>query len=102
MGGIGFAIVNAFAEEFLFRGVMYSALEKLKMTPWKIVLVQAISFGCLHINGFPRGSLGVALASIYGVMMGIIRKQCNGLLAPWFFHVFADVTIVTILLVCVN
>jgi hypothetical protein len=40
----------------------------------------------------------VGLASIYGLMMGIVRRQARGMLGPWMAHVMADVTIGAILL----
>jgi membrane protease YdiL (CAAX protease family) len=97
-GGLFFSVTNAFAEEFLFRGLVFSNLETLQLRRGSIVLLQAISFGCIHFNGFPRGFIGVGLASVYGVMMGCLRLWSGGLAAPWLFHIFADVTIVIILL----
>jgi hypothetical protein len=50
----------------------------------------------MHLHGFPRGWSGVALASVYGLMMGALRQRARGLLAPWVAHLFADLAIVVI------
>ncbi|MBS0625097.1 MAG: CPBP family intramembrane metalloprotease [Verrucomicrobia bacterium] len=93
--GLLFSLVNAFAEEFLFRGLIFSALQKMGSTA--AILIQAATFGCCHYHGFPRGLFGVCLAFIYGLMMGYLRHKSQGLATPWFFHIFADLTIVAIL-----
>lgn len=97
LAGLGFSMVNAFAEELLFRGAMMHALEAALGRGRAALLIQAAVFGLLHIEGFPRGAIGVVLASIYGLMMGIVRQRSGGLLAPWAAHVFADITIFAIL-----
>ncbi len=96
LGGLAFASVNALAEEVLWRGVMMEGLQTA-IGPVVVVLgVQALSFGLMHIRGFPSGWVGVGLAAIYGLMMGLIRTRSDGLLAPWLTHVFADATIFAI------
>jgi uncharacterized protein len=62
------------------------------------LLLQALAFGAIHIRGFPRGWFGVGLASIYGLLMGVIRRRAGGMFAPWIAHVFTDVVIAGIVL----
>jgi membrane protease YdiL (CAAX protease family) len=62
------------------------------------LVLQAVAFGALHVTGFPRGWVGVALATIYGLMMGAVRRRSGGMLAPWIAHVLTDVVIVGIIL----
>lgn len=38
---------------------------------WSVVL-QAMSFGLLHLSGFPPGSVGALLAGVYGVLLDVI------------------------------
>ena len=97
LGGIGFAAVNAAVEEALFRGILLGALDRTLKSPIAALLLQAAAFGLMHINGFPRGAVGVGLAAIYGLMMGMLRRRSNGMLAPWLGHVATDLTIVSIL-----
>jgi hypothetical protein len=88
-----FAMLNAAAEELLFRGVLFEGLQRWPVPPWTVNLLQAASFGLAHYLGFPGGWIGVGLATIYGLMMGHLRQRTGGLWIPWIAHVFADVTI---------
>lgn len=97
LGGLGFALLNAFLEEAVFRVVYLEALEAVG-PGWLAVAVQALAFGALHLHGFPRGAIGVGLATIYGLMLGALRLRARGMLAVYVAHVFADITIFTILL----
>lgn len=90
--GALFAVVNAFVEEVLFRGaVLHHLGGVLGIGP--AVLLQAVAFGLLHMNAYPYGPVGVALASVFGLLMGALRVRSGGLLAPWIAHVGADVVI---------
>ncbi|MGJ4746119.1 CPBP family intramembrane glutamic endopeptidase [Leptospira sp. SA-E8] len=96
--GIGFAILNAIAEEFLFRGILFEALLTARISLFWALVFQAVSFGILHLHGFPRGWVGVGLAGIYGLMTGLIRILSKGIYYPVLVHFFADITIATIVL----
>jgi membrane protease YdiL (CAAX protease family) len=98
-GGLVFAMVNAAVEEGAYRGVLLHALET-SLGPGLVALVlQAVAFGALHINGFPRGWIGVGQACLYGLFMGMIRKRAGGMFAPWLAHVCTDVVIVGMVVV---
>jgi hypothetical protein len=100
--GLVFALFNAAAEEAVWRGILLEALLATLPDARVAVLVQAVSFGICHIQGFPRGLSGMVLAGIYGVMIGYIRVRSDGMLAPWVAHVFADITIFTILILLMS
>ncbi len=93
-----FSIVNAAVEEGAYRGVIMDALDRSLGAGIAALIIQAVAFGTFHIRGFPRGWLGVGLACIYGLMMGIIRRRTEGMLAPWIAHVFIDVVIMGIVI----
>ncbi|AKV01068.1 hypothetical protein AKJ09_07731 [Labilithrix luteola] len=95
---LSFAMINAAAEEFLYRGALMSALDETLGTGVASIVIQAAAFGLLHLDGFPRGPVGVALATIYGLMMGVVRRRADGMLAPCIAHVATDVAIGAILL----
>ncbi len=95
--GLLFSLSNAICEEFVWRGMIFDALGKVFSSITAVVAVQALSFGMAHLNGFPRGASGIVLASIYGCMMGCVRQNANGLLAPIAAHAFADAVIYSIL-----
>lgn len=97
-GAVGFSMLNAFVEEIAYRGVLMQATDAALGVGVASLVVQAAAFGLLHINGVPRGWIGVVLATIYGLMMGLIRRRARGMLAPWLAHVFTDVTIAGIVL----
>lgn len=97
-----FALVNAALEELIYRGVLLGALDASLGAGVSPVVIQALLFGVLHVNGFPRGPVGIGLATIYGLMMGVVRRRSGGLLAPWIAHVGADVAIGSILLTTIR
>lgn len=95
-GALGFAVVNAAAEELAYNGVLQRALGLEATSVWA-VLTAATAFGASHWFGFPSGWWGVALAGVYGAMLSVLRQVSGGLLLPWIAHVLADLTIVAIL-----
>jgi hypothetical protein len=97
-GGLIFAMLNAAVEEAAYRGVFLHALDRSLGPGFAALLLQALAFGAVHIGGFPRGWLGVGLACIFGLFMGVIRRRGGGMFAPWIAHVFTDVVIAGIVL----
>lgn len=98
LGVVLFSALNGALEELAYRGILLDALDASLGAGVAPVLLQAIAFGALHIGGFPSGAAGVLLATIFGVMMGTIRRETRGLLAPWLAHILADMAIGTILI----
>lgn len=95
--GLGFALVNATIEESIYRGILMQVLDVALGAGNLSVMLQALTFGFHHIRGFPDGWIGVGMATIYGLMLGLIRRRAKGILAPFVTHVFADVVIFCIL-----
>ncbi len=95
--GLIFATLNGLAEELAFRGLLMGALTRSWGGAWALA-GQALIFGIMHWNGFPRGPAGVVLATIYGAMMGLVRRRADGLAASWLSHVLTDGVIYAILL----
>jgi membrane protease YdiL (CAAX protease family) len=93
---LAFSMANAAVEETIYRGMMMQALDAALGPGWVAVLLQGGAFGMMHLHGFPRGWIGVGLATIYGVMMGVLRRRSQGMLAPWLGHVAVDAAIVSI------
>ena len=96
--GVGFALFNAAWEEMIWRGVVFDALERTRLPSGTVVLMQAVSFGVIHLHGFPSGSVGILLASAYGAVLGVLRAQTGGLLVPFVAHAVTDFSIFEILL----
>lgn len=95
--GLFFSVANAVCEECIWRGMIFSALERALMPGVAVILIQALSFGAAHVHGFPRGLSGVVLATLYGCILGSFRQYSKGLLAPISAHIFADGAIYSIL-----
>jgi len=95
--GLLFSLINAVCEEFIWRGIIFNALERTFLPSAGALFLQALSFGAAHVHGFPRGASGIVLASIFGYIMGCVRQQAKGLAAPIAAHFFADVVIYSIL-----
>jgi hypothetical protein len=64
-----------------------------------VSLTVLVTAAPLLLNGFPRGWIGVGLAGLYGLFMGIIGRRAGGMFAPWLAHVFTDVMIVGMIMV---
>ncbi len=86
-----FAVMNSAAEEFIYRGIVLQAL--LPAGSGVAIVLGAIAFGAIHLNGIPSGWWGVAMASIYGGALGWLRIRSHGLAAPFVVHVAADVVV---------
>jgi membrane protease YdiL (CAAX protease family) len=96
--GFGFSLGNAVMEEFAYRGIILQALDSAAGPGLLSLLVQAWLFGALHYReGFPNGAWGLVMTAVYGIMLGVLRRRSQGMLAPWAVHVFADCVIFTIL-----
>ena len=90
-----FSLLNAALEEYVFRGVLYDAVSA-EYGRWIAVFATGLLFGLGHAWGYPPGVVGIILASVYGIVQGLLRLQSGGLLWPWISHVVADATIMVI------
>jgi uncharacterized protein len=94
--GVCFSIGNAVMEELIFRWLLYEAVAAELGSPFAIVGT-AICFGVGHLYGYPPGPMGVILAGLYGVSLGLLRWWSGGLGLGTACHVTADATIFGIL-----
>ena len=92
VAGFIFAVLNAFLEELLFRGVFFFAVEAQTGAPMAVVITAAL-FGYGHMHGYPPGPLGAVLAGVYGLALGWLRVSTGGLGLPVLAHIAADATI---------
>ena len=97
MNGVGFAIFNSIAEEYLSRGMLINGLEKLFSNKWLIIIIQGIIFSIFHYYGFPGGVIGIIMVFFWSFVLGIIRCRTKGLGGVLIGHFFADLTIFFIL-----
>lgn len=93
-----FSLVNAFAEEVFYRGVVQEALSRVFRSEILVIFLQAASFAAVHYaGGFPNGVLGYFMVLVYGCLLGFLRAKTKGLLAPYLAHVVADFVIASFL-----
>jgi membrane protease YdiL (CAAX protease family) len=95
-----FAIVNAFQEEFIYRGILQSGLEKIFYKNYILaIFLSSTAFAAAHVSyGFPNGKIGYVMTLVYGIFLGIMRIKTQGILLPYVVHVVADLTIGYVLL----
>ncbi len=78
---ISTAIVPAFCEEFLFRGMVLENL--LPFGKWSAILISAISFGLMHQN-----IEQLFYATVAGVVLGIIYVETGNIWTCTLLHMF--------------
>ena len=94
-----FALLNAMAEEAVYRGLVQESLTRAFRHPALILFLQASAFAAVHYaSGFPNGVVGYFMVLIYGSMLGYLRMRTNGILAPFIAHVIADTAIAMLLI----
>jgi membrane protease YdiL (CAAX protease family) len=76
--GLVFSTFNAIWEEFILKGILWNGVEGIFGTALPIIIFQALLFGLMHLNGFPRGWVGAGMAAVYGFFIGVIRKRSGG------------------------
>ena len=98
LAGVAFALLNSAVEEAIFRGIFLQALDSAIGAGTSSLVIQAVFFGWLHYSeiGFPKGLAGVAMASVYGLLLGYLRYRSQGMLAPWLAHAGTDIAVFTI------
>ncbi len=73
-------IIAPFAEEFLFRGVIYNTLSKKISIKWTII-IQAILFGVFHFN-----LIQGAYATLLGLVFGYVTYKTKSLWPAVIIH----------------
>lgn len=89
-------IVAPFAEEFLFRGIIYNTLKKKMSIRWAII-IQAILFGVFHFN-LVQGTYATLLGLVFGYVTyktkslwpAIIIHMINNLVATIAPYVLSE------------
>ncbi len=89
-----FALINALAEEIIYRGILHEALTHTFSNGYLAIVLQATAFAAIHFAvGFPNGLWGYLMVLCYGVMLGYLKKRTSGILSPYLSHIVADLTI---------
>ena len=94
MAGIGsntlvtiiYAIVlGPILEELVFRGVIYSYLEKAGLRPIVVILITGILFGFVHMN-----IVQSTYAAILGILLGFLRYKYRSIKLTIFAHILLN------------
>jgi membrane protease YdiL (CAAX protease family) len=93
--GVAFALINSAVEEAIFRGILLQALDSAVGAGIISLVIQAVFFGWMHYSevGCPKGLSGVAMAAVYGLLLGFLRYRSRGMLAPWLAHAGTDIAV---------
>ncbi len=97
LAGVLFSVLNGLFEEVIFRGILMHALRS-EVGLNAAIIIQSVAFGLGHAHGYPPGAIGIVLASIYGLVLGLLRLYAQGMAAPILAHVTADATIFAIVM----
>src|SRR5690606_38950079 len=91
------ALMNAFAEEFLYRSALLPQVLPLFGKGASLILVAAW-FGIGHYFGVPTGITGVILTTIAGWVFAKSMVETRGMTCPLFMHFISDFTIYVVIL----
>ncbi len=91
------AVMNAFAEEFLYRSALLPQVLPLFSKGASLILV-ASWFGMGHYFGVPSGVTGVILTTIGGWVFAKSMVETRGFAWPLFMHFVSDFTVYIVIL----
>ncbi|MEZ4672556.1 MAG: CPBP family intramembrane glutamic endopeptidase [Anaerolineae bacterium] len=91
------ALLNAFAEEFLYRSALLPQVLPLFGKGASLILV-ASWFGMGHYFGVPSGITGVILTTIGGWVFAKSMAETRGMVWPLFMHVVSDFVVYVVIL----
>jgi hypothetical protein len=86
------AAMNSFAEEMLYRGVLFGPLLR-QVTANQAISMTAVLFGIAHYHGTPSGFPGMGLTFIAGWVFGLAMVETRSILLPWLLHFVPDAVI---------
>jgi uncharacterized protein len=90
--GLVFVLVNPVLEDVVYCGVVQESV-RAEAGAALAVGCYAVTFGALHWQGFPGGTVGVVMVGVWALALAWLRHQSGGLLAPVLAHVTADAVI---------
>ena len=80
---ISVIIIAPIAEEFLFRGFLYSQLKRTKLGPWGAITLSSILWTVIH---FQYEILILLVLFVFGIFLGYLRMAYNSLSLPIILH----------------
>ncbi len=83
LGLISVIIIAPIAEEFLFRGFLFSQLKRTQLGGWGAVTLSSFLWTIIH---FQYESLILLVLFIFGIFLGYVRMAYNSLSLPIILH----------------
>ena len=83
LGLISVVIIAPIAEEFIFRGFLYSQLSRTRIGPWGAVTLSSLLWTVIHFQYEP---LILIVLFIFGIFLGYIRMAYKSLSLPIMLH----------------
>ena len=80
---ISVIIIAPIAEEFLFRGFLYSQLKRTKLGPWGAITLSSLLWTVIH---FQYEILILIVLFVFGMFLGYVRMAYNSLSLPIILH----------------
>lgn len=97
-----FGAINALSEEVRFRCVLLARLTPV-LGAEAAIWMTALSFGLAHwYGGNPSGPTGVAMTTVFGLVLAKSMIETRGLLWAWAMHGAADVVIFAVLVMAAS
>ena len=94
---VGISVVNAAAEELIFRVALGQGLSGLA-TGATIAILSGVLFGVPHWFGNPGRLPGLLMAGFLGWLLATSMLQTGGIAWAWGIHFLQDVVILVILI----
>lgn len=79
-------VIAPVAEELLFRGVLFGAVERF-VPAWLTVLLTALSFGVLHVMTYGNDWYTILQIIVVGLILGGLRAWTRSLWPSIIFHI---------------
>lgn len=85
------AVYGPFAEEFVFRGILYQSFKK-QGNVLAAVILSALAFALMHMN-FNQA----AYALVVGILLAVLMEACDSIWPAFVFHMLVNGSSVVIL-----
>jgi len=97
-GTVSMQAVNAFAEELLFRGVIFALLIRVPLA--RALLINGLLFGAMHLmHGFMDGDWAAAghqalMTILGGLAFAAVRAETGSLWPPIILHMLLNLSVI--------
>ena len=86
------SVMNAFAEEVLFRGILYQLLRNVMTNRFTAIFLQSVAYSIIH--AYIGGPFFAVLSIFYGIIMGFIFEKSESLVPCFICHFIIDLGVI--------